>query len=296
MITKRITTTINIYCYNQIVDSYKIDKPIKTNSSKEAILNFHENLNYFYEDKEIEKMWNYYYVHIPLNDMEIVANGLICNISNDLKDKLRINQKYLENLLININFNWKTRTELDYKNILKDSQHQLSYLISNIKIKQEALISHYITCIPILKHSQTLYFNIMFNQYLSTTFLMKRPELDRASYQFIKKNLHLLCTNPNDIGRKKFFTGFENLKKVKIYDKYIVSYNNKQRLYKFIIYLKTYYKITKNGICEFSNEGYLIQEEFYELLAVFYYRENKKYFNKYFGKDAIFKDFINSQI
>lgn len=151
------------------------------------------------------------------------------------------------------------------------------------------------TYYPILKLSRILYFSILFKKYLSAIDYVKPHFISFASYAFIKKNLDsALDLAKMDI--KIFHELIEALRNLKYYksdDAPVMYFRNKKHLYRFIIYLKTYYKLKTKHNQEFTDKGLLVQKDLNlnNFVSIVHDRESKKYFPRFFGKAANFQEY-----
>ena len=93
-----------------------------------------------------------------------------------------------------------------------------------------------------------------------------------------------------------FFQNFQNLKDNYNYKttSYYISLNNKFHLYRFIVHLKTYYRLVVECNKEFTDKGTLKDIDYQKNIPVIYYRESKKYFPKLKNLKYYFCQIINN--
>lgn len=291
--------------YKNWNEFYNIELELLQNKNlKEGPNNFdpkvyNDNLNTFYDN-----LITYYNINLPLNAIKMIIDNN--KDSNKIDKELELFQKDQESFLRKINTH-PTNIKIPisaYTNTLRQDFNKLLNLKHNLYTKNTKMsiedfnIYSMITLYPVLNNLQTLYFNAIFNKYVKMLFAVKRHHIHYATYMFIKKYLHFECTNKNDEARRIFVKQFERLKDIKLGpdDKYILSVNNKHRLYKFIVCLKTYYKLVVDLNCDFLYNGTLVNKEKNEWLEIIYHRIHKKYFHHFFGKNTNFDDYTMEEL
>lgn len=319
---RRLTRTEPIFCLNYVVSTYMVS--IKEPSIHELnITDFHKNINQLYKNEiklhiqnlkgkenqgvianaTYEKLWRDFYLQIPLHDIEILAK----EVQYDSPRYLPY-ENYLNDFIQKINRKPIKITDSEYQNILLSFNEQMGLIQHLIQGSSESedltdsdIVNMYINYFPILKLSKILYCNIFFNRYLLRLYYTRPDPFDLVTYQYIRERFHSECIKQiqNNAIRFMFFDGFEYLKEYKLDNNYVLSYNNKQRLFRFLVCIKTYCKIFnihKQKYLDFDDSGKLIKNEFQSFLSMIYYRESKKYFHKYFGINADFFKYVLSQI
>lgn len=281
------------------------------------ILNFHYEFNnmlyytlrrdYFFVSNTITfhafiNAANFMVNTIPLEDIELITSyncfqydvieiSMINNIAKewDYYFKLcKYNKKFRYYKKI-IKMQYKIKRNL-FKTFIKNIKDINTTNHSSLRTKNTLILRNYVLFFPLLQKytllDSIIWFNVyhahkrVYNPYNKYTF-----EYFHYLFTFIKDHYHTNCANPDDYLRNEYLRNFRKIKS------YIPSYD-KIHLILFIIDLKVYYLLVKHNYIDeifsslyspLENETYLVQRiHLLELIKMFYHREEKKEFARYY--------------
>lgn len=324
---ERITETIHVYANGQIVDSYLIPKPPKDvkRLSEEDLQKCHKKVFSYMEqiddmshkeyqlaDEKIQneeeypyiikkqtnlKLLRYFYHNLPLNDIANLAYYTDYKPSKVLVEQIKTYESSMDMEIFAVF--WKRQRISDEKNnnyiILynKTLRLMLSWIMHKHVKKDIPVEVSYLQTLkiyyPILKLAHILYFIILFKRYLGAIQYVKSHHISFPTYAFIKRNFDL--KHMDIVAFRELISHLKNLKYYKSHDQYLLSIKNKKYLYEFIIYLKTYYEVVNKYDVEFDDHGTLTNRVYNEALPRYHDRQSKKYFPKFFGKNASYQEY-----
>lgn len=292
--TRRITETQYIFANNQIIDSYKTPTDNIVKAEKD-VMHFHKHfMNWLKEEKNEDRItirWHDFYINIPVDCIETLLyhpEHLHYEFSINFKNEIKSAVSYYDNLITKINKD--SSTMFNYQSLIEAANSKFLSLLDTVQIpetfsveKQTFFIVHfYITLLPLLKQLKLFYYNIIFNQYKQSIYNINPNDLAFTSYRFIRERLHFECTNEDVLFKEMFYFYFRKIKDLKIIDgsSSLLNYKQKQELFKFIVYLKTYSKLVSKKLIT-NNSSW----------AMYHHRETKKYFHKFFGNNVDFSSY-----
>ena len=276
-----------------------------------------------------------FYTNLPIQDLEILSmekDGDI--IPPQLKKKLIFYEKQInafirqetldiDDYVVDVRASWNKK--------FYDQHNKLFKMLSDFETPNFPFVEIHAIFYPVIKKMHEAYFTLIFARYcrfIPRVLTHLRPH---ASIYFIQTHLIDEINNNDDGFKEKLYAAFFNLRNLKVlkdvidmpsndpayipwedlrnYDAtedssgrmVIPVFKGKSKvLFKFIVYLKTYAKIIRtHSSYDPANEYYLLNMigNKPDLYFQYYYRESKKYYNKYFGfgENANFNKYICSE-
>lgn len=302
---KRTTLTIPVYANGTVIDTYLIPKPIDLTPYKNQLREFVKGLEKYLanlvktnEINSNDDKAYYFYLNIPIKDLEILHKHLEQAYPTIIKKELKMYENKVKALIQEINwFPFKrstseyiaeSRTLFKLLNTVQQKHNEMSVKIN--LLQEDLLLNQYIPFYPLIANLRIFYFNSIFNRYLLFTNIKNPKYIHNVSCSFIKKTLHIACSKEDSYF--KLYKAFEELKYLKEEDSYHINSKNLYRLYHFIVYIRTYHHIIKKIEFVFSDEGVLVPDKYNCKLVEFYNRQNKRYFHVFFGKYASFSKYL----
>lgn len=316
--TSRLTRTEYLWANNQIIGSYLVPiEPPQEEIDKHFsnIIEFHNDYILWIkqetdkhgETAKVNLVWHNVYINIPLTAIETFINyprymiyGSVTHLTKDIK----IAELYYKNLIIEINKDPSSFSMENYQKLLENANMKLLLFLNDAIIKPEKdftneqlslIMRYYIALFPLLKQLKIVYYNIIFNRYLLSIHNIKPHDIAFQSYLFIKTYLHGDCIAQNSLFKTMFYHHFQTLKDLKNIDGIpSLNYKQKQKLFKFIVYLKTYAKLVSHNIFSVNDSDPLPQDHADPKWVIYHYRETKRYFHKFFGNKADFSSYLQN--
>lgn len=300
---KRLTRTEYYWANNQVIGSYLVPivpSPEEMEKHFSNVLIFHydymlwikQEMDNHADTEKLTKVWQAFYINIPLTAIETNMNYSNFGLVTDLIEDIKTTEIYYKNVITQIN---KSPLSMDsYQIVLDKANKKLCSLLEPVVIikpeddftREEfiLIVRYYMTLFPLLQLLKILYYNVIFNKYLLSIHNIKPQDLASTSYTFIQSYFHLDCKNKDPVFKTMFYNQFQTLKDLKnISGIPLLDYKQKQELFKFIVYLKTYTKLVSED-----------EMKVYDKWPIYHSRETKRYFHKFFGNKANFSSYLLS--